>query len=304
IKTFDFQGLKSSVVSLQATAISQDQHLAAWAKSSTSMAWNLGPRLTTIESSQAEIISEISSFKSDTSEIKSMMTEIYQAFKWEHVTIEDDTEKAESDKAKEEPTRAVPISTVIPITRPNPEVTLIKSSSRPPLTDPILEIPVPQQTTPVTQREGKGIATEEQLKSITNKLTSASKVIHEDPDEPIRDLHIFVSEKWLKKIGLDLKTIVSAQAGEKFKKAKDVEHQVLKREHSQKVYSTFKFSDFEVTELDELGRKRKHMELAPEIKVLGLECNRSLPEGVPFVNNIVIEEPKPSKDGMKFTRLE
>ncbi|GJZ92918.1 hypothetical protein Tco_0664983 [Tanacetum coccineum] len=158
----------STIVSLQATTISQDQHLAAWAKSSTSMAWNLGPRLTTIESSQAEIISEISSFKSDTSEIKSTMTEIYQAFKCQSLTLSssvpqttlaitkgpanrDDTDKAESDKAKEKPTRAV--------------------------------------------------------------------------------------------------------------------------------YSTFKFSDFEVTELDELGRKRKHMELAPEIKVLGLECNRKSPEG-------------------------
>ncbi|GJR93941.1 hypothetical protein Tco_0266115 [Tanacetum coccineum] len=44
IKNFDFQGLKSSVESLQATAFSQDKHLAAWAKSSTSMTWNLGPR--------------------------------------------------------------------------------------------------------------------------------------------------------------------------------------------------------------------------------------------------------------------
>ncbi|GKD47988.1 hypothetical protein Tco_1276964 [Tanacetum coccineum] len=40
------------------------------------------------------------------------------------------------------------------------------------------------------------------------------------------------------------------------------------------------------------GRKRKHMELEPKIRVPGLECNRSLPEGVPFVNNIVIEEPE------------
>ncbi|GJS16696.1 hypothetical protein Tco_0411168 [Tanacetum coccineum] len=32
------------------------------------------------------------------------------------------------------------------------------------------------------------------------------------------------------------------------------------------------------------------MELEPEIRVLGLECNRSLIEGVPFVNNMVIEE--------------
>ncbi|GJY29694.1 hypothetical protein Tco_0405461 [Tanacetum coccineum] len=34
------------------------------------------------------------------------------------------------------------------------------------------------------------------------------------------------------------------------------------------------------------------MELEPEVKVPGLECNRSLPEGVPFVNHMVIEEPE------------
>ncbi|GJR03753.1 hypothetical protein Tco_0526737 [Tanacetum coccineum] len=35
------------------------------------------------------------------------------------------------------------------------------------------------------------------------------------------------------------------------------------------------------------GRKRKHMELEPKVKVPGLECNKSLPKGVPFVNNMV-----------------
>ncbi|GKA23251.1 hypothetical protein Tco_0709213 [Tanacetum coccineum] len=35
------------------------------------------------------------------------------------------------------------------------------------------------------------------------------------------------------------------------------------------------------------GRKRKHMELEPEIKVHGLECSRSPPKGVPFVNNMI-----------------
>ncbi|GJY88230.1 hypothetical protein Tco_0502858 [Tanacetum coccineum] len=41
-----------------------------------------------------------------------------------------------------------------------------------------------------------------------------------------------------------------------------------------------------------LGRKRKHMELELEIKVPGLKCNKSLPKGVPFVNNMVIKEPE------------
>ncbi|GKD73443.1 hypothetical protein Tco_1331725 [Tanacetum coccineum] len=78
------------------------------------------------------------------------------------------------------------------------------------------------------------------------------------------------------------------------------------------VHNPFKLADFGITELDKFGpiiqkkkntivkdlmtslgkRKRKHMELEPEIKVPGLECNRSLPEGVPFMNNMVIEEPE------------
>nr|GEU76031.1 copia protein [Tanacetum cinerariifolium] len=41
-----------------------------------------------------------------------------------------------------------------------------------------------------------------------------------------------------------------------------------------------------------LGRKRNHVELEPEIKVPRLECNRDLPKCVPFVNNVVIEEPE------------
>ncbi|GJU11844.1 hypothetical protein Tco_1134240, partial [Tanacetum coccineum] len=77
------------------------------------------------------------------------------------------------------------------------------------------------------------------------------------------------------------------------------------------VHQPFKFSDFGITELDELaryerlkkileelgiqsalpapvpkqassqtsGRKRKHMEVEPKVKVPGLECNRSLPKG-------------------------
>ncbi|GKB43753.1 hypothetical protein Tco_0888695 [Tanacetum coccineum] len=39
-------------------------------------------------------------------------------------------------------------------------------------------------------------------------------------------------------------------------------------------------------------KKRKRMELEPEIRIPGLECNRALPENVPFVNNMVIEEPE------------
>nr|GEX47119.1 hypothetical protein [Tanacetum cinerariifolium] len=74
IKKFNFQRLKSSMESLQATALSQDKHLAEWAKLSTSIAWNIGPRMTAVENSQAIIRTKVSSLSQDTSDIKSMMT--------------------------------------------------------------------------------------------------------------------------------------------------------------------------------------------------------------------------------------
>ncbi|GKE30425.1 hypothetical protein Tco_1445809, partial [Tanacetum coccineum] len=182
--------------------------------------------------------------------------------------------------------------------------------------------------------KGKKIATDD-VES-PKKLVSASKVIREDPDKPTRvpymingKMHYLTNdeinahkekEDKIKQAVEEAKMFKRPRLNEKFKKAHDAEHQVLKREHSQKVkiliklnkkrvaqymwtisnrlkpepitdvHSPFKFFDFGVTELDELGKKRKHMELEPKIKVPGLECNRSLPEGVPFVNNMVIEE--------------
>ncbi|GJZ74313.1 hypothetical protein Tco_0638459, partial [Tanacetum coccineum] len=86
--------------------------------------------------------------------------------------LEDEAAETPMEQEPERPTRAIPISTVKQITRPNPEVALIESASRPPLTDPILEIHVPQQTAP--------------------KLVPASREFRQDLDEPIRvpyDIH-------------------------------------------------------------------------------------------------------------------
>ncbi|GKA34676.1 hypothetical protein Tco_0721105 [Tanacetum coccineum] len=40
------------------------------------------------------------------------------------------------------------------------------------------------------------------------------------------------------------------------------------------------------------SKKRKALEFDPEIRIAGLECNRSLLEGIQFVNNKVVETPK------------
>ncbi|GJS75370.1 hypothetical protein Tco_0725251 [Tanacetum coccineum] len=46
------------------------------------------------------------------------------------------------------------------------------------------------------------------------------------------------------------------------------------------------------------SKKRKALELEPKVCIAGLECNRSLPKGIPFVNNKVIETPE---NGIFFT---
>nr|GEZ08960.1 hypothetical protein [Tanacetum cinerariifolium] len=180
-------------------------------------------------------------------------------------------------KAKEEPTRAFPISTIKPITKPNPEVALIESSSRPPLTDPILEIPVPQQTAPVTQREGKDdpdkplsipyminrkmhyltndeinahLAKEDKIK----KAAKEAKMFEKTKTEVIKVIH-----KDDKKIRHDPRTIVSAQADKKIPEELGIQSALPAPIPEQALSQS-------------LRRKRKHMELEPKIKVLGLEC--------------------------------
>ncbi|GKD19630.1 hypothetical protein Tco_1208788 [Tanacetum coccineum] len=57
------------------------------------------------------------------------------------------------------------------------------------------------------------------------------------------------------------------------------------------VHNSFKFTDFRVTELGELGpiiQKKKNKIVSELMTSLG----KSLPEGVPFMNNMVIEEPE------------
>ncbi|GJY44724.1 hypothetical protein Tco_0432937 [Tanacetum coccineum] len=84
----------------------------------------------------------------------------------------DEAAETPIEQEPERPTRAFPISTVRPITRPNPEVALIESSSRPLLTGPIIEI----------LEKGIVIGDEES----PQKPMPASTVDRQDPDEPIR----------------------------------------------------------------------------------------------------------------------
>ncbi|GJR75382.1 retrovirus-related pol polyprotein from transposon TNT 1-94 [Tanacetum coccineum] len=238
-------------------------------------------------------------------------------------------------------------------------------------------------------RLGAHLDNEEKIKKVKNeaRLNAINK------PEVIK-----VVREEAKKLGIHLKETITAKAGEKFKKAHDAEHEVLKRKHTKKVkkslelrkhkydnymwtissrlkpekitdikihpktkpvvitvyrgiddknfdvHDPFAFGKFGIYELDELRkiiprkkntvvkdlmnflsrrydrikkiteeleipstlptpipeqdsskslrRKRKHMKLEHKIKIAGLEYNRTLPENVPFVNNMVIKEPE------------
>nr|GEZ74910.1 uncharacterized mitochondrial protein AtMg00810-like [Tanacetum cinerariifolium] len=144
----------------------------------------------------------------------------------------------ESDKAKEEPTNVIPITTVKPTETLTPEV------------QPIAIIISTSQPEPsVPQRKGKGIATDEHIESppMLVKATSDvrpdldASILIKKAEEEVKRLVmtkievIKIVQKEAKKIGIDPKKVISAKAGEKFKKAQDAEIQVHKRQHTEKV---------------------------------------------------------------------
>ncbi|GJX15299.1 hypothetical protein Tco_0207057 [Tanacetum coccineum] len=80
-QTIDFASLKITVEALHDISNKKDAKLVNWAKSSTNMARNMGSRLSKIELSHTALKTDIFAIKQDTSDIKSMMIEIFNAFK-------------------------------------------------------------------------------------------------------------------------------------------------------------------------------------------------------------------------------
>ncbi|GJZ65448.1 hypothetical protein Tco_0622144 [Tanacetum coccineum] len=164
--------LQSSVNTLQAHALKQDEELAACAKSSTNTAWNLGSRLSA---------SRINKGKGIASE-------------------------SEKDSSK----KLVPASTIV---HPDP--------------DALIPYTINGEVYHLTAKQLQEQIDKEEL---IKKAEEKARLLAISKPEVIK-----VVQEEAEKIGLDLKKIASAKAGEKFKKAQDAEHQVLKREHTKKV---------------------------------------------------------------------
>ncbi|GJT55727.1 hypothetical protein Tco_0990781, partial [Tanacetum coccineum] len=202
-----------------------------------------------LERAQNHIQSSMSSLKEDTHSIKNMMNEMYKVFKGQ----------SSGSRTK----RAIPILTIqpteVPLTQAQPITTIITH---------------PKSSQAVLRSDkGKGITIESD-EDISKRLVLASTIVRPDPDALIpytingevyhltakqlqeqmdkeelikkakeedrllaisKPKVIKVVQEEAKNIGLDPRKIASTKAGEKFKKAQDAEHQVLKREHSKKV---------------------------------------------------------------------
>ncbi|GJS29275.1 hypothetical protein Tco_0489895 [Tanacetum coccineum] len=327
----------------EAHALKQEEASTAWTKSSTNMAWNLGSRMTVVEISQTALKRQPSSAPLGSVTPTLALTHIPTNVEGENATNTASEEPPSHTKGEtRDTTMAIPISSIQP-THDQP----ITSSG----------IHDKWESVYLTEQEIQEYwDKEEKMK----KSAKEAKLLTMSRPEVIK-----VVRKQAKKLGIDPKEAIST---------KDAEHEVLKREHSKKpeciidvrihpntnpivasvfrdndkrnfdVHQPFKFSDFRITELDELGpiiqkkknsvvkdlmtslskryerlkkipeelgiqsalpalipeqassqssgRKRKHMELEPEVKVHGLGCNRCLPKSVPFVNHMVIEEPE------------
>ncbi|GJT63751.1 hypothetical protein Tco_1015231 [Tanacetum coccineum] len=181
------QEINNAVKDDSAYALKQDKELAAWAKSSTNMAWNIGSRLSGLERAQNHIQYSMSSPKEDPHSINPIMTEMYEVFKGQSL-------------GSVTPTLAL---------------------------------------THILANE-KGIENESEEDPL-KKLVPASTIVLPDPDEEIKVPYMIngkINQSGAKR-GLirwtDPKKIASAKTSEKFKKAQDAEHQVLKREHTEKV---------------------------------------------------------------------
>nr|GEV55508.1 retrovirus-related Pol polyprotein from transposon TNT 1-94 [Tanacetum cinerariifolium]GEV76571.1 retrovirus-related Pol polyprotein from transposon TNT 1-94 [Tanacetum cinerariifolium] len=286
---------------------SQKEASAAWMKSSTNMARNLRSRISCLERAQTHIKSSMSSLQEDTRSIKSMMTDMYNAF------------RGQSSLA---PSSSVTLTFALTNTLANVEGenTTHTATKEPPShtegeTDANIHnnFEEPKQSTDANIKEGKGIAIDNQAED-QRKLVKALSIVRPDPDELDKEEEIKkakeearlnaiskakvikVVHEEAKKLGIHLKEAITTKAEEKCsgKRLGDSLSRSYERlrqiPRELRIQSALPAPEQALSQTS--GRKQKHMKLELKTRIPGLECNRALPKNVPFVNNMVIEEPE------------
>ncbi|GJY60714.1 hypothetical protein Tco_0461371 [Tanacetum coccineum] len=192
----------------------------------------------------------------------------------------------------------------------DPSKKLVKASS----------IVRPDPDEPVRDKEEQIKKAEEEARLLAITKPEVIKVVQEEAEKIGLDPKAIKGAKageMFKKAQDAKHVVLKRQHTEKVRKSLELRKHKGTDGRNFEVHEPFLFGAFGISELDELKeiipkkknavvkdlmnsltssrssrRKRKHMELKPKTKILGLECNRALPENVPFVNNMVIEEPE------------
>ncbi|GKD56304.1 hypothetical protein Tco_1289691, partial [Tanacetum coccineum] len=300
----------------EVTITSQEKHLAELAKSLTSIAWNLGSRIIVIELSQFTIKTKVSSLRQDTLKYQIHDDRDLLEDNVTHADIEEPPSHTQGEHVaiEEEPTTAVSITTVKPTEMITLELTKEQIQAYIDKEEQIKKAAKEAKMFEMTKTEVIKVVQEEAEKIGLDlkKIISAKKAKRATELRKKRvEQYIWTMSNRLKPEPItDVKI---------YPKTKPVVITVYRNNDKRNfdVHNPFKFTYFGITELDELGpiiekkkntiikdlmesltpsvssgRMRKHMELEPEFKVPRLECNISLPNGVPFINNMVIEEPE------------
>nr|GEU55264.1 hypothetical protein [Tanacetum cinerariifolium] len=203
------------------------------------------------------------------------------------------TEVIKEPKHEPQDTKPILITIVYSTTKTILEAEIIESSLRPQLIVPILNVPTPKQ--PKTTREvhldpDALVLIDYEINRVMYKLTNEeiqAQLEKQDQMERATQEQKLVElsnpelsevvEEAASKAGVDPKALCSLKGGKEFLKIQDAEYNVLQREHLAKLKKI------------RFDQKRKTLESEPEVRIAGLECNRSLLEGILFVNNKVIE---------------
>ncbi|GJY54702.1 hypothetical protein Tco_0446366 [Tanacetum coccineum] len=271
---------------------------------------SLQTRITNFENTQVTMQSDITSIKTDTSTMKEMMTEMFNAFK---------------EFSSSTPSGSTCILTVTPLeaTATVVEGRILKDKdthdSPCNLVKATKEVFLDLNALLLINYEINRVMyqlTNEEIQAYLEKQEQIEKVAKEARlFELSKHALIKVGEEVASEAGVDPKALCSSKGGKELLKQQDAEYKVLQREHLEKLKKkrfdqNFMFGDSDVSECDELSdiilkkenkvgtveteksRKRKALELEHKVRIAGLECDRSLPEGVKFVNNKVIEIPE------------
>nr|GEW21487.1 hypothetical protein [Tanacetum cinerariifolium] len=281
-----------------------------------------------------QLLKDITNYK-DTSSIKSMMIVMYNAFRGQsssvpssNVTLTfsltDTLVNVEGENATHTATEEPPSHTEgetdakiqekpkEPKQSTNTNIEFICSSTHPPSITQAKPITIIHHEPSIPQREGKGIATDKQAKD-QRKLIKASSIVRLDPDELDKEEEIKQAKEKsrlnaisktevikAKKLGIHLKEVITTKAGELFKKAQDAKHEVLKKQHTNKVRKSLELRKHKWSDINKVGMEALVSYLVAASMVKSPENTRFKMK----LRKLIVEHPDKEKLKSKKGKLE